>query len=811
MRQEGILSRRVIASVALSGLVGLCACKSGQETPQDTPPPGKAGEQAAAPAAPAGGLDRTVLPIHEPLPPRITELDARNVKPPPRFAVEAPAGAPNVLVVLIDDIGFGHGSAFGGPCEMPTLDRLAANGLRYNRFHTTALCSPTRTALLTGYNHHSNNAGAIMELATAFPGNTGIRPQSITPMAQVLRMNGFATAAFGKYHETPPWEVSVSGPYDRWPTGSGFDEFYGFIGGETNHWDPMITHGTQFQRKPENAPDYHFTTDMTDHAIAWMRAEQALTPDKPFMIYFATGATHAPHHAPKAWIEKYRGKFDMGWDKLREQTLARQIELGVVPQGTKLAPKPADIKDWDQLTPGEQRLFARQMEVFAGFASHTDHEVGRLVQALTDMGELDNTLIVYVVGDNGASAEGGMLGMFNEMTYFNGVAETTADMLEKIDAWGGPECFNHFAAGWAVAGNTPFTWTKQVASNFGGTRNGVVFHWPKGIKAKGEVRSQFHHVVDIAPTVFEACRVPAPRTVNGVEQRPIEGVSMAYSFDDPGAAGRRKTQYFEMAGNRAVYHDGWFAGTIHKAPWEAAPRRPLAEDVWELYEVSQDFSMATDLAAKNPAKLKELQALFTEEAVKHHVLPIDDRTLERFDSRIAGRPDLMGGRKSLTVYPGMIYMAENAFINVKNTSLDITAKVEVGAASSGVILAQGGRFGGWSLWVQEGRPVYSYNFVGLGTTQVASTTAMTPGKHTLKMSFAYDAGGKRGAGGVVTLSIDGETVGQGRIEKTQPNVFSLDDTADTGVDTGTQVDAGYPEGEKNAFTGKLEQVTIDVR
>lgn len=810
MTPEETLSRRAIASLALLGLIGLCACKTAQEAPQDAPPPGKAGPQAAAPAAP-GGLDRTVLPIHEPLPARITELDARNVKPPPRFEVKAPAGAPNVLVVLIDDIGFGHGSAFGGPCEMPTLDRLAANGLRYNRFHTTALCSPTRTALLTGYNHHSNNAGAIMELATAFPGNTGIRPQSITPMAQVLRMNGYATAAFGKYHETPPWEVSVSGPHDRWPTGSGFDEFYGFIGGETNQWDPMITHGTQFKRKPEGAPDYHFTTDMTDHAIAWMRAEQALTPDKPFMIYFATGATHAPHHAPKEWIEKYRGKFDMGWDALREQTLARQIELGVVPKGTKLAPKPADIKDWDQLTAGERRLFARQMEVFAGFASHTDHEVGRLVQALTDMGELENTLIIYAVGDNGASAEGGMLGMFNEMTYFNGVAETTADMLEKIDAWGGPECFNHFAAGWAVAGNTPFTWTKQVASNFGGTRNGVVFHWPQGIKAKGEVRSQFHHVVDIAPTVFEACQVPAPRAVNGVEQRPIEGVSMAYSFDDAGAAGRRKTQYFEMAGNRAVYHDGWFAGTIHKAPWEAAPRRPLAEDVWELYEVSQDFSMATDLAAKNPAKLRELQALFTEEAVKHHVLPIDDRTLERFDARIAGRPDLMGGRKSLTVYPGMLYMAENAFINVKNTSLDITAKVEVGAASKGVILAQGGRFGGWSLWVQEGRPVYSYNFVGLGTTQVASTTAMTPGKHTLKMSFAYDAGGKRGAGGVVTLSVDGEQVAQGRIEKTQPNTFGIDETADTGVDTGTPVDAGYPEGEANAFTGKLEQVTIDVR
>ena len=552
-------------------------------------------------------LDRTVLPIREPAPPVYKELDARNAKPPTRWQVTAPAGAPNVVVVLIDDIGFGHSSAFGGPCKMPTLERLANRGLKYNRFHTTALCSPTRTALLTGYNHHSNNAGAIMEVATAFPGNTGVRPQSITPMAEVLRQNGYSTSAWGKYQETPPWEVSVSGPFDRWPTHSGFEEFYGFIGGETNQWDPMIAHGTAFKRKPEEETDYHFTTDMTNQAIAWMQAQQSLTPDKPFFMYFATGATHAPHHAPKEWIEKYKGQFDMGWDKLREQTLARQIELGVVPKGTKLAAKPEAIKDWDQLTADEKRLFARQMEVFAGFASHTDHEVGRLVQGIEEMGELDNTLIVYVVGDNGSSAEGGMLGMFNEMTYFNGVAESTEFMLGMIDQWGGPECFNHFAAGWAVAGNTPFTWTKQVASNFGGTRNGIVLHWPQGIKAKGEVRSQFHHVVDLAPTIFEAAKVPAPKVVNGVPQRPIEGVAMNYSFDAPEAAERHLTQYFEIAGNRAIYHKGWFAGTVHKAPWEGVPRRALDKDVWELYHVDDDFSMSRKIVAENPAKLKELQ------------------------------------------------------------------------------------------------------------------------------------------------------------------------------------------------------------
>jgi len=760
-----------------------------------------------------GELDRTVLPIREPVPPVYKELDARNATPPPRWQVTAPAGAPNVIVVLVDDIGFGHSSAFGGPCKMPTLERLAQNGLKYNRFHTTALCSPTRTALLTGYNHHSNNAGAIMEVATAFPGNTGVRPQTITPMAEVLRQNGYSTSAWGKYHETPPWEVSVSGPFDRWPTHSGFEEFYGFIGGETNQWDPMIAHGTTFKRKPEDDSDYHFTTDMTTQAISWMQAQQSLTPDKPFFMYFATGATHAPHHAPKEWIEKYRGQFDTGWDKLREQTLARQIELGVVPPGTKLAPKPEAIKDWDQLTKDEQRLFARQMEVFAGFASHTDNEVGRLVESLEEMGELDNTLIVYLVGDNGSSAEGGMLGMFNEMTYFNGVAETTEFMLQKIDQWGGPECFNHFAAGWAVAGNTPFTWTKQVASNFGGTRNGIVFHWPNGIKAKGEVRSQFHHVVDLAPTIFEAAKVPAPKEVNGVPQKPIEGVSMAYSFDAPKAPERRETQYFEIAGNRAVYHDGWFAGTVHKAPWEGVPRHMLTEDVWELYHVDDDFSMARNLAAQNPAKLKELQALFTQEAIEHHVLPIDDRTIERFDPKVAGRPDLMNGRMELTVYPGMIYMTENAFINVKNASFDLEAQVDLKQdGSSGVLLAQGGRFGGWAFWVNQGKPVFSYNFLGLELYQVEGTRAVGAGKHSLKVAFDYNGeGGARGAGGTATLFIDGEKVGEGKVAKTHPNTFSLDDTADTGVDTGTPVDPAYGEGSKNAFSGGLKQVKIRVR
>jgi arylsulfatase len=789
----------ILASLGVAfALLALVGCKRTQQA------------NAAPPAAAAAtGLDRTTLPIKEPDYPHETKLDARDAEAPPRFEVKAPRGAPNVIVFLIDDIGFGHASAFGGGIPMPTLDRLASQGLKYNRFHTTALCSPTRVALLTGRNHHSNNAGAIMELATGFPGNTGVRPQSITPLAEILRQNGYSTAAYGKYHETAPWEVSVSGPFDRWPTHSGFDKFYGFIGGETNQWAPLVYNGTIKVEVPHD-PNYHFTTDMTNQAIQWIRSQQSLTPDKPFFTYFATGATHAPHHVPKEWIAKFKGKFDGGWDKYREETFARQKQMGIIPQDAKLANKPADIKDWDKLSADEKRLFARQMEVFAAFAAHTDNEIGRVVKAIEDIGDLDNTLIFYVVGDNGASAEGGMSGMFNEMTYFNGVAETVPDMLKNIDKWGGPETFPHMAAGWAVAGSTPFMWTKQVASNFGGTRNPLVISWPARIKAKGEVRSQFQHVVDIAPTVLEAAGIPEPKAVNGVAQMPMAGVSMVYTFDDPKAADRHKTQYFEIGGNRAIYSDGWVAATVHKAPWEAKPRRGLAEDVWELYNVNEDFSESTDLAASNPAKLKELQDLFMKEAEKYRVLPIDDRTIERFDATIAGRPDLMGGRKSLTVYEGMTGMAENAFINVKNQSATITADVDIPAgAANGVILCQGGRFGGWSLYVKDGKPAYTYNFVGLQEYTTNSSERLALGKSTIKLEFAYDGNG-RGKGATTTLSINGKTVGSGRVEHTNANVFSADDAADVGVDEGTNVSSAYKQ-HGNAFTGKIEKVKVDVK
>lgn len=767
----------------------------------------KAEAQPPTPASSGDPLNRSVLPIHEPDPATISTLDARDAKAPPRFAVKAPEGAPNVVIVLIDDIGFGHSSAFGGPIHMPTLEKMASAGLKYNRFHTTALCSPTRTALLTGHNHHANNAGAIMELATGFPGNTGIRPGSITPLAEILRQNGFSTAAFGKYHETPPWEVSVSGPFDRWPTGSGFDKFYGFIGGETNQWAPAIFDGvTRVEHK--KSPDYHFTTDMTDQAIRWVSAQQSLTPDKPFYLYFAPGATHAPHHAPKEWIAKYKGQFSGGWDKLREESFARQKKLGVIPADTVLTPRPAEIPAWADMSDAQKRLFERQMETFAGFAAHTDHEVGRLVAQLESIGELDNTLFFYIVGDNGSSAEGGPEGTYNEMMALNGIIGKAEQMMDHLDEWGGPTTFPHFAIGWAWAGNTPFQWTKQVASHFGGTRNGMVMHWPKGIKAKGEVRSQFHHVIDVAPTALEAAKVPQPQFVNGVKQRPMDGVSMLYSADAPTAADRRTTQYFEMFGNRGIYHEGWVACTRHSIPWLMVPLPPVKDDVWELYHVDKDFSEANNLAAKEPAKLKELQEIFLKEAERNHVLPIDDRRSERFNPTIAGRPDLLGGRKSLTVFAGMTGLMENAFINVKGVHHTVTAEVELpDSKTEGVIIAQAGYFGGWALYMKDGKAHHEYNWFAIERTNVASAAPLAPGKHTITYEFIPDAA-KPGTGGKSILSVDGVKVGEGHIPKTQPYSFSADEGADVGVDGETNVSNDYKQND-NAFTGKLIKVTVE--
>ncbi len=756
-------------------------------------------------------FDRTVLPIPEPKQPVFTELDVRNVKPPARFEVKAPETAPNVLLVLIDDLGFAGTSAFGGPIQTPSFDRVASEGLIYNNFHTTAVCSPTRAALKSGRNHHVNNMGGIIETGTAFPGNTGQIPQNVAPVAEMLRLNGYATAAFGKWHETAAWEASMAGPFDRWPTRQGFDKFYGFLGGETNQWAPFIYDGTHVVELPDD-PNYHFMTDMTDQTIAWVKYQKALTPDKPFFVYFAPGAVHAPHHVPTEWIARWKGKFDQGWDQLREQILARQIERGVVPQGTKLAPKPEAIADWDKLSADQKRLFARQAEVFAAFLEMTDHEIGRVVKAIEETGQLDNTMLIFVYGDNGTSAEGGANGMFSEMTYFNGVQEKVEDMIKLIDKWGGPETYPHMAAGWAVALDTPYKWTKQVASDHGGTKVGMAIRWPKGFKAKGELRTQFHHVIDVAPTILAAAGLPEPKVVNGVPQRPMDGVSMAYTFDDAKAKDRHTTQYFEMFGNRAIYHDGWFARIIHKAPWEAKPRRPLQDDsAWELYDTRTDFSLVNDLSRKHPQKLKEMQALFLAEAEKNHALPIDDRVFERINAELVGRPDLMAGRTSLTLADGMTGMSENVFLNIKNKSKRITAEIEVPEGrANGIIIAQGGRFGGWALYVKDGVPAYDYNFLGLQRFTVAGKEKLKPGKATIRFDFAYDGGGF-GKGGVGALYVNDKKVAEGRIERTQPMIFSADETADVGIDLATSVVEAIGSERKSRFTGKIPKVTIEVK
>ncbi len=756
-------------------------------------------------------LDRTVLPIKEPIAQTSQELDVRNAKMPPHFEVRAPEGAPNVILVLLDDLGFAGTSAFGGPVNTPTFDRVASEGLYYNNFHTTAVCSPTRAAIKSGRNHHVNNMGAIIETGTGFPGNTGQIPQNVAPLAEMLRLNGYNTAAFGKWHETAAWEASTSGPFDRWPTLQGFEKFYGFLGGETNQWAPFIYDGTHQVELPDD-PNYHFMNDMTNQAVAWMKFQKALAPDKPFFMYFAPGATHAPHHVPANYIAKHKGKFDAGWDTMRQEILDRQIKAGIVPEGTKLAPKPKAIQDWDKLSADEKRLFTKQAEVFAGYLDMADYEVGRLLEAIEATGQEDNTMVIFVYGDNGTSAEGGTSGMFSEMTYFNGVQETVPDMLKKIDKWGGPETYPHMAAGWAVMFDTPYKWTKQMGSDHGGTKVGMAIRWPRGIKTKGELRTQFSHVIDVAPTILEAAGLPEPKIVNGIEQRPMDGTSMVYTFNDGKAKEKHSTQYFEMFGNRAIYHEGWYARTIHRAPWENVPRRALKDDIWELYEVATDFSLVNDLAGKHPEKLKELQALFLKEAEKNYALPIDDRVFERLIAENVGRPTLMGSRTSLSLAEGMTGMTENVFLNIKNKSKTVTAEVVIpeGNAAHGIIIAQGGRFGGWALYVKNGVPAYDYNFIGMERFTVTSTEKITPGKHMIKFDFAYDGGGI-GKGGMGVLYIDGKQVGQGRIDRTQSGIFSADETADVGIDLATPVVETIGAEHKSKFNGHIPKLVVEVK
>jgi len=759
-----------------------------------------------------GDLPRTNLPIPDRPHTGLVTYDAKDPDTsfPPIEPLRPPAGAPNVLIVLIDDTGFGSSSAFGGPCHTPTAERLAADGLRYNRFHTTALCAPTRQALLTGRNHHAAGMGGIPEVATSAPGYSSMRPNTAAPLAEMLKLNGYSTAQFGKCHEVPVWQTSPMGPFDSWPTGSGFEYFYGFIGGETNQYAPAIYNGT-VPVEPDRTPEegYHFTEDMTDRAIEWVRQQKALMADKPFFVYFAPGATHAPHHVPTEWSDRYKGRFDQGWDRLREETFARQQQLGVIPPEAELTARHSEIPAWDDMPDGLKPVLARQMEVFAGFLEHTDHHVGRLVQALEDLEILDDTLIYYIIGDNGASAEGTINGTFNEMLTMNGAAalETAEFMASRIDSFGTPAAYNHYAVGWAHAMDTPYQWTKQVASHWGGTRNGTIVHWPGGIRSKGEHRTQFHHVIDVAPTVLEAAGLPEPVFVNGVQQMPLHGVSMAYSFDDAGAGERRQTQYFEMFVNRGIYHQGWTAVTRHSIPWAFGELPAFDDDVWELYGPG-DWTQAHDLAAEQPGKLRELQRLFLIEAVKYNVLPLDDRRIERFNAELAGRPQLIQGRSQL-LFGGMGRLTENSVVVLKNKSHAVSAQIMVPeGGANGVIVAQGGAFGGWSLYLHEGKPAYCYNLFGLHRFKIYGQEPVAAGEHQIRMEFGYDGGGLA-KGGSVSLYVDGAKAGEGRVDGTEPMIFSADETTDVGTDGGTPVSDDY--GPKDSrFTGRIRWVQLDI-
>ncbi|HMF19330.1 MAG TPA: arylsulfatase [Gemmataceae bacterium] len=750
---------------------------------------------------------RTVLPIPQARVASPPALDARDARAPTIQPLRPPEGAPNIVIVLIDDMGFGASSAYGGPCNMPVAERLAQEGLTYTRFHTTALCSPTRQAMLTGRNHHSVNMAAITEIATGFPGYTSVRPDSAATIAQILRFNGYNTAVFGKMHQTPVWETSASGPFDRWPTGDGFERFYGFIGGETNQWQPTLFDGTERVPTP-GEPGYHFSEDITARVIAYMREQKAMTPDKPFFVHLAFGATHALFHVPKPYMDKYRGKFDQGWDQQRDQTFARQKQLGVIPQNAQLTKRPEEIPAWDSMSADQKRVAARLMETYAGFAEHTDLQVGRIVDALRAIGTLDNTLFLYIFGDNGASGEGGPEGALNELAALNGIVQSAADILPHLDEIGGPMTYCHYPVGWAHAMNTPYQWTKQVASHWGGTRNGMIAHWPAGIKAKGELRHQWCHVIDVVPTVLEATKVLAPAFVAGIQQQAIEGTSFAYSFDDPKAAERHTTQYFEMFGNRGLYHDGWSACTKHSTPWLMTAQLPkFDDDVWELY-APEDWTQANNIAAQNPAKLKELQQLFLLEGAKYNVFPLDDRSAERFVPSIAGRPDLLAGRTSQTLYPGMTHLNENTVLDIKNRSHAVTAEITVpDAKASGAIIAQGGRFGGWALFLRSGVPAHCYNFLGFERVYARATQPLTQGKHTVRYEFKYDGGGV-GKGGAGTLFVHGQQVGEARLSRTVPFLFSADGT-DIGIDNGSPVTEEY-ETPFGRFTGEISWVRIDL-
>ncbi|MGD9631994.1 MAG: arylsulfatase [Pirellulales bacterium] len=730
---------------------------------------------------------------------------------PPQFPqpVKAPKGAPNIVLILLDDAGFGQFNTFGGGVPSPTMDRLAAEGLRYNRFHTTALCSPTRAALITGRNHHSTAFASITEVATGYDGYTGVLPKSCGTVGEVLSQNGYSTAWIGKNHNTPPWETSAAGPFDRWANGMGFEYFYGFNAGDMNHWNPILYENRNLVPASTD-PNYHLTTDIADHAIAWVRKMKSIAPDKPFFLYVAPGATHAPHHAPQKWIEKFKGKFNMGWDAYREETLARQKKLGVVPENTKLTERSHGLPAWDSLNADQKRLYAHMMEVFAAYGAHCDYEMGRIIDAIKQLPDADNTMIIFIAGDNGSSAEGGLEGSLCENMFFNGFSEKWQDNIKAIDELGGPKHFNHFPSAWAHAMNTPFQWTKQVASHFGGTRNPMIISWPAKIKDHGGLRSQFTHTIDIVPTIYEVCGITAPEVLNGIEQKPIEGTSFSATFNDANAPEFRKTQYFEMFVNRGIYHDGWMASATSFEPWN--PNRGSFDpdkQSWELYNIDEDFSQANDLAAKYPEKLRQLQDLWWVEAAKYNVLPLDWRGTERFNAEAMGRPSLIRGRKSMTYYPGTIGVPDAASPPMINKSWTITADVDLpDDKASGMVVTHGGLEGGYGLYLREGVPTFVYNFLGTERMTFAAKDALPKGKTKLVVDFKYDGGGA-GKGGAITLMANDRRIAEGRLEKTIPVQFSLGEGLDIGEDVGSPVDSTYEL--PFAFSGTINNVTVDLK
>jgi len=746
--------------------------------------------------------DRTVLPIMPPPFRGVIGTTYKTSTPARSPSVTAPDGAPNVLLVLLDDEGYGQSGTFGGLIPTPTLDRLAAGGLRYTRFHVTALCSPTRAALLTGRNHHAVGVGVITNLATDFPGYTGSIPKSAALVSEVLRENGYATAAFGKWHLIPEKEDTPAGPYDHWPTRQGFDYFYGFLNGETNQWYPELTLGTQpveMVAPPGRKADYTLNEDLADKAIDWIRAEKSLAPHQPFFVYYAPGASHAPLQAPKAWIDKFRGQFDMGWDRYREIVFEEQKKLGVIPPDTKLTPRPAAIPAWDSLSDDQKKVAARLMEVYAGFTAQSDHELGRVIDAIAATGQLDNTLIIYIAGDNGASMEGGLYGTANSMAQINGVTETAASTMSILDQLGGPTTEPHYPVGWAWAGNTPFQWGKRYASHLGGTRDPMVVFWPKRVKDAGSIRYQFTDATDVAPTILDAAGLPEPTEVDGVKQQRVDGVSMLATFDSASVPGKHETQYFEMLGNRAIYHDEWMAAARSgQVGWLPPVPDTMSDQPWELYHLSADYSEADDLAKQYPDKLKQLQALFDEEAKRNQVYPLNP---------------LWTGRQARPTATHFTYYAPTGHLYLsmtpayENRSFTITARVEIPpGGANGVLMADGGDGGGFSLFLKDGKPAFTYNFFRQQVTTIAASTALPPGAANIVLRFNYDGGG-RGKGAQVTLLVNDRAVGQARLPQTVPTAFSFEDTFDVGEDSASPV-ADYDS--PFAFTGMIDRIDLDL-